>query len=139
MDCFFLPIVCGCSTKISPEGDQTPRICPRCHNAAVTSTKSKEYFELCFVPLVPMSTQHLWRCAICQWAVPIQPGWEPQLVTNVPTQPGGYYPAQPGMQPNFVPQGYQGAPAYQGQQPGQYAVQYQGQQPVQQQGQYPPK
>ncbi|KAF8969905.1 hypothetical protein BDZ97DRAFT_1653103, partial [Flammula alnicola] len=67
----------GCSTKISPEGDQIPRICPRCHNAAVVSAKSREFFEFCFVPLIPMSNKHIWLCSICQWAVPIQPGSVP--------------------------------------------------------------
>lgn len=28
----------GCSTKIKPEGDLTPRICPRCHNGASCRT-----------------------------------------------------------------------------------------------------
>ncbi|CAA7267918.1 unnamed protein product [Cyclocybe aegerita] len=108
----------GCQTKISPEGDQTPRICPRCHNAAVTSAKSKEYFEFCFVPLIPMSSKHIWACSICQWAVPIQQGWEPPLVTNGPP---GYYPPQPPptwqQQPNYgPPQGYPPpGPGYQGQ------------------------
>ncbi|KAF9483837.1 hypothetical protein BDN70DRAFT_242012 [Pholiota conissans] len=108
--CFFVPVIFGCTTKISADGDQTPRICPRCHNAAVSSAKSKEYFELCFVPLIPMSSKHIWRCSICQWSVLNQAGsWEPQPVTNVPTQPGGYYPAQPG-QYQQGPAQYQGPP-----------------------------
>ncbi|KIM49278.1 hypothetical protein M413DRAFT_103107 [Hebeloma cylindrosporum] len=114
MDFFCIPLICGCSTKISPEGDQTPRICPRCHNAAVSSAKSKEFFEFCFVPLIPMSSKHVWLCSICRWEVPLQQGWEPQSVANLPMQPGGYYPQQPqpGWQPN-QPQHYQGQ--YQGQ------------------------
>ncbi|PPQ78550.1 LOW QUALITY PROTEIN: hypothetical protein CVT25_011822, partial [Psilocybe cyanescens] len=162
----------GCTTKISPEGDQTPRICPNCHNgesnltslsqneltsyhyliAAVASAKSKEYFEFCFVPLIPMSSKHIWRCSICQWATSIQPGycplpvfdgvqldddivislffrWEPQSVTSVPMQPGGYYPPQPPPAWQGSPQNYQpgpGAPFYQGQYPKQYQGQPQG-------------
>ncbi|KAF9567599.1 hypothetical protein CPC08DRAFT_703129 [Agrocybe pediades] len=105
MDFFFcIPMIFGCQTKISPDGGQVPRICPRCHNAAVTSAKSKEWFEFCFVPLIPMGSSHIWICSICQWSQAIQQGgWEPQPVTSVPVQPGGYYPPQP--QPTW-----QGAP-----------------------------
>lgn len=131
--------------------------------AAVCSAKSKEYFEICFVPLIPMSSKHIWLCSICQWQIPIQAGgcvfflfsallpfisifvtlfsWEPQLVTNVPTQPGGYYPTQPGPhpghQPSYPPQNYQPGLGYQGQyqqNPAQYQqnqAQYQGPPPVQ--------
>jgi len=42
--------------------------------AAVSSAKSKEFFEFCFVPLIPMSTKHVWLCSICRWEVPIQQG-----------------------------------------------------------------
>ncbi|RPD66015.1 hypothetical protein L226DRAFT_530150 [Lentinus tigrinus ALCF2SS1-7] len=76
---FCLPIVFGCPTRMKPEGDQTPRICPRCHNASTIRVKSRMWFELCFVPLVPMNKEHLWVCTICQWSVPIQQGWEPAL------------------------------------------------------------
>ncbi|GBE82351.1 hypothetical protein BKA93DRAFT_760614 [Sparassis latifolia] len=80
MDFFFcVPIIFGCPTKIKPEGDQTPRICPRCNNASVHSAKSRLWFELCFVPLIPMSSKRVWVCTICQWNLPIQPGWEPAV------------------------------------------------------------
>lgn len=86
----------GCTTTISPDGDQQPRICPRCHNggvyfhyicprftatsdllsrsAAVVSAKSRNWFEVCFVPLIPMNSKHVWMCSICQWSVPLQQG-----------------------------------------------------------------
>ncbi|KAF8797878.1 hypothetical protein BYT27DRAFT_7070656, partial [Phlegmacium glaucopus] len=73
----FLTIIVGCQTRISPEGDQTSRICPQCHNAAVTRAKYKDWFEFCFVPLIPISSKHVWRCSICQWTVPIQQGSVP--------------------------------------------------------------
>ncbi|KDR81458.1 hypothetical protein GALMADRAFT_239394 [Galerina marginata CBS 339.88] len=118
MDLFFcIPLIFGCQTRISHEGDQTPRICPRCHNAAVNSAKSKQFFEFCFVPLVPMSSKHIWMCAICHWSVPRQQGWEPQPVTSVPVvQPRGYYPPHSlsgwSGQPNYNPhpQSYQPGP-----------------------------
>ncbi|KAA1474872.1 hypothetical protein DENSPDRAFT_841533 [Dentipellis sp. KUC8613] len=119
MDFFFcLPIFFGCPTKIKPEGDQTPRVCPRCHNASVMSAKSRTWFELCFIPLVPMRAQHIWICGICQWSVPLQPGWEP-VVPNAgyvhPNAGGGarglggpgpgspWAQAQGGFQPGYQP------------------------------------
>ncbi|KAF9052698.1 hypothetical protein BJ165DRAFT_789224 [Panaeolus papilionaceus] len=98
MDFFCLPVICGCQSKITPEGDLTPRVCPRCHNAAVTSAKAKEYFELCFVPVFPMSSKSVWVCSICSWSVANQGGWEPQAVSSFGyqnPQGGGYYPPQP--------------------------------------------
>ncbi|KAI0646936.1 hypothetical protein C8Q79DRAFT_957061 [Trametes meyenii] len=112
---FFLPLVFGCPTRLKPEGDQTPRVCPKCHNASTIRVKSRLWFELCFVPLIPMKSEHLWLCTICQWSVPLQQGWEPAL-------PG--YGFQPGVQaqwqappytqisppPNAAQRGY--SPAY---------------------------
>ncbi|KAF9532333.1 hypothetical protein CPB83DRAFT_847668 [Crepidotus variabilis] len=89
--CFFIPILFGCQTEIKPEGDMSIRVCPRCNNGAVTSARSKQYFEICFVPVVPMSRKHIWICSICQWSHPRQDGsWEPMTV-----QHPGYYPPQP--------------------------------------------
>ncbi|KAG2061213.1 hypothetical protein BDR06DRAFT_924787 [Suillus hirtellus] len=80
MDFFFcLPIIFGCPTKIKPEGNQGARICPRCHNAAMFTAKSRTWFELCFVPLIPLNSKHVWMCGICQLQVNVQPGWEPQV------------------------------------------------------------
>ncbi|KAF8509551.1 hypothetical protein JB92DRAFT_499350 [Gautieria morchelliformis] len=64
-------------------------MCPRCNNAAVVSAKSRVWFELFFVPLIPMPSSHVWLCTICQWEVPHQQGYEPAL-------PGpGFHPGQP--------------------------------------------
>ncbi|KIY43636.1 hypothetical protein FISHEDRAFT_53172, partial [Fistulina hepatica ATCC 64428] len=67
-------LLVGCSTKISPEGDQTPRLCPRCNNVAVISAKKRNWFELFCVPVIPMNSKHIWICTICNWQVPVQPG-----------------------------------------------------------------
>ncbi|KZT11414.1 uncharacterized protein LAESUDRAFT_671372 [Laetiporus sulphureus 93-53] len=99
---FCIPLVWGCPTKVHPVGDQTPRVCPRCHNASVTSAKSRRWFEFCFVPLIPMRSERIWTCCICQWSVPIQPGWEPALPGPIP-QP---VPQNPWQQP---PAAYNGA------------------------------
>ncbi|EIW60501.1 uncharacterized protein TRAVEDRAFT_145942 [Trametes versicolor FP-101664 SS1] len=100
--------------KPDSEGDQTPRICPRCNNPATIRVKSRMWFELCFVPLIPMSSKHLWLCTICQWSVPLQQGWEPALPGNA-FQPGahGQWQAPPyGLPPNAAQRGYQpGYPA----------------------------
>ncbi|KAH9951306.1 hypothetical protein B0H21DRAFT_718393 [Amylocystis lapponica] len=124
---FCLPIIFGCPTKVKPDADQPPRICPRCNNAAVYSAKSRLWFELCFVPLIPMKAKHVWICSICQWSVPLQQGWEP-AVPGYGFQPGrggvqqgapsGYMPPpsggyQPGYQPGYIDQNHAG----QGQKP----------------------
>lgn len=49
---FCLPIIFGCPNKIKQEGDGTPYVCPRCHNAQVVQAKSRTWFELCWIPLV---------------------------------------------------------------------------------------
>ncbi|KIM57610.1 hypothetical protein SCLCIDRAFT_16923 [Scleroderma citrinum Foug A] len=91
---FFL----GCPTKIRPEGDQAPRVCPRCNNAAMFAAKSRTWFEFCFVPLIPMRTKHIWMCGICQLQTQMQPGWEPAIA-----QPGYQHPnMQQGYQPGYI-------------------------------------
>ncbi|WFC94911.1 E2 ubiquitin-conjugating enzyme [Malassezia brasiliensis] len=49
---FCIPIVFGCPDKTSQEGDGTPYVCPRCHNAQVVEAKSRTWFELCWIPLL---------------------------------------------------------------------------------------
>ncbi|KAI4525798.1 hypothetical protein K525DRAFT_260624 [Schizophyllum commune Loenen D] len=71
---FCIPILFGCKTTTSPEGEQQPRICPRCHKAAVISAKQRNWFDVCWVPLFPTSTKHVWMCNICQWTLNRQNG-----------------------------------------------------------------
>ncbi|MBW0466641.1 hypothetical protein O181_006356 [Austropuccinia psidii MF-1] len=69
--CFFIPLQFGCPTKIAQieaEKDDV-RICPHCHNAAVTSCKTRMWFEFCFVPLIPFKSKKVWMCRICRWQV----------------------------------------------------------------------
>jgi len=117
---FCLPIIFGCPTKIKPDGDQSPRICPRCNNASVTSAKSRLWFELCFVPLIPMQSKRIWMCSICQWSVPLQQGWEP-AIPGGDFQPGRPWQQQPPVGYMNAPSGHMGPPpnTYQpGYQPG---------------------
>ncbi|KAH8824836.1 hypothetical protein DL96DRAFT_1611018 [Flagelloscypha sp. PMI_526] len=110
MDFFFLPFIFGCKDTISPEGEQQPRFCPRCNNASVGRAKKRQWLELCFVPVVPMSTKHVWFCSICQWRVPSNQQWEP-TIANTAFYGGpspGYGP--PPNAPFPPPQGWHGAP-----------------------------
>ncbi|KAJ7632194.1 hypothetical protein FB45DRAFT_911776 [Roridomyces roridus] len=101
---FCIPIFFGCSQKIKPEGDQTPRICPNCHNASVFSAKKKTWFELFFIPLIPFDSKHVWLCQICHWMAPHVAGqWEPAVA------PGSY---QPGYLSQGPPPQHSYQPAY---------------------------
>ncbi|KAJ7168196.1 hypothetical protein C8R43DRAFT_983393 [Mycena crocata] len=106
---FCLPILIGCQQKIKPEGDFTARVCPNCHNAAVFSAKKTTWFEFFFVPLVPLSSKHVWICQICHWMAPHGAGqWEPTIAYGGYQQPNyetGY--AQPtpnNYQPTYLQQ-----------------------------------
>ncbi|KAI6110016.1 hypothetical protein F5141DRAFT_1004373, partial [Pisolithus sp. B1] len=75
----------GCPNKIKPTGDQSPRICPRCHNgefyraASMFAAKSRTWFEFCFVPLIPLQSKDVWMCGICHLQTVMQPGWAPPI------------------------------------------------------------
>jgi len=117
MDFFCLPLIFGCSTSVSPDSGQALRVCPNCHNVSVTSGKKRTWFELCCVPVIPMSSSHVWICSICQWTAKTN-AFEPQLPGTGPP-PGVYqmqhqYPMS-GQYPHpYPPQGayQQGQPAY---------------------------
>ncbi|GAA5869941.1 hypothetical protein JCM16303_001846 [Sporobolomyces ruberrimus] len=42
-------------------------ICPRCNNASVKGYKRKKWFELYWIPLVPLGSKHMWICSVCRW------------------------------------------------------------------------
>lgn len=98
--------------------------------ASIVAAKSKLWFEFFFVPIFPMSSDHIWICTICQFRAPLQTGcvalcpshllplfsavthsqWEPQVASNF-----GYFPPpqqqqnwiapnQPGYQPAYIVQ-----------------------------------
>ncbi|CAD6887858.1 unnamed protein product [Tilletia caries] len=101
MDIFFcIPILFGCPTKIKQE-DGSPHVCPRCHNGAVVKAKSRMWFELCCIPLIPIKTKHIYVCGICQWQAPQDGGFQPAPA-------GGYagHPNQPQQYGYGPPQGY---------------------------------
>jgi hypothetical protein len=147
----------GCSTKVKPDGtEQIARMCPRCNNgrpcnclsirsaeraylASVFSAKRTEWFELFWIPLIPMGSKHVWMCNICQFMALVTPGcvrlwmlpssdvtlyrqWEPAIAGRgfPPPGPTPYYGpgvpqagssfSSPGQSPPGPPQSYQ--PAY---------------------------
>ncbi|CEH19018.1 hypothetical protein CBOM_05704 [Ceraceosorus bombacis] len=100
MDFFFcIPVIFGCPSKIKQEGDGTPHICPRCHNAQAVTAKKKRWFELCWIPLIPLGSKHVYYCGICQWQMPQDGGFKPQVAGGNYQHPGygpptGYGPPQ---------------------------------------------
>ncbi|KAH8117269.1 hypothetical protein DFH11DRAFT_1504541 [Phellopilus nigrolimitatus] len=67
-------LLVGCPTKLKPDGDTSRRICPRCNNASVFQAKSRTWFEVCWIPLIPMKSNQIWYCGMCHWQVPLQQG-----------------------------------------------------------------
>ncbi|KDQ16294.1 hypothetical protein BOTBODRAFT_30999 [Botryobasidium botryosum FD-172 SS1] len=109
MDFFCLPLIFGCSDQLSPDNDGSgSRLCPRCNNAAVFAAKKKMMFELCCVPLVPMSSSRVWHCGICNWETKQGDGFEPAMPGY---GGGGPQWQQPQWQPNPSPQGYPPQPS----------------------------
>ncbi|KAF8332398.1 uncharacterized protein EI90DRAFT_855327 [Cantharellus anzutake] len=90
MDFICIPLVFGCPTKISQTDDGT-----NARVVSVISAKSRTWFEFCFVPLIPMSSHHIWFCGICSWEARQGQGFEPMLPGQGPP-PGpwqqGWYP-----------------------------------------------
>ncbi|KAG9318344.1 hypothetical protein JVU11DRAFT_432 [Chiua virens] len=74
--------------------------------ASMFAAKSRTWFELCFVPLIPFKSRKVWMCGICQLQTDMQPGWAPPLA-----QPGyqhpGPSPGLPGPPPQNYGKGYQ--------------------------------
>ncbi|BGP17886.1 hypothetical protein JCM10213_000964 [Rhodosporidiobolus nylandii] len=117
--CDFIPLcfTCGCDKQLSQEGSQA-HVCPRCNNGSVYATKERNCFTFCFVPLVPLGSEHVWHCTICQWQAS-QSGPAPPVAG----QPGAFYGPQPGYGGGgYAPQGTMGYPQQQ-MQPGYAAPQ----------------
>ncbi|EST08998.1 hypothetical protein PSEUBRA_001326 [Kalmanozyma brasiliensis GHG001] len=112
--CFFLPVIFGCPTKIKQEGDGSARVCPRCQNAQVVQAKARTWFELCWIPLIPMKSKHIYYCNICQWQAAQDGGFQPQVAGggfgghqgHQQPQQYGYGPPQGGQGGYGPPQGY---------------------------------
>lgn len=101
-----IPILFGCQTKLKPEPNQAPQICPHCHNASVFPTKKNTWFELFFVPIIPLSRKHILLCMICGWqAALINHDQAPAIASaNKPRGVQGWdVPNQTGYQPAYIP------------------------------------
>ncbi|CAK9779968.1 hypothetical protein CC85DRAFT_289642 [Cutaneotrichosporon oleaginosum] len=74
-----IPIIFGFPTKIKQDNEVGPaRICPHCHNAGVVGAESRTWFELFWIPLIPFSKKHIWKCGVCQWQMKKGDGYDPQ-------------------------------------------------------------
>lgn len=66
----FIPLICG-TREFNSAYDNNPQhvglYCPHCHNYSVAPVKSKEFFTVYYVPLVPVHWGKQLRCSICSW------------------------------------------------------------------------
>ncbi|GAA6063325.1 hypothetical protein JCM10212_005493 [Sporobolomyces blumeae] len=76
-----IPIICGPNSSLKQENDDLC-YCPRCGNASVRGFKRRKWFELYWIPLVPLGTKHLWLCPVCQWNCPTDGSFQPQPVNS---------------------------------------------------------
>jgi hypothetical protein len=70
-------------------------VCPRCHNAQVVTGKSRTWFEICWIPLIPFKSKHIYICGICQWQAPQDGQYQPPVAGH----PGYAQPPQGMMKP----------------------------------------
>ncbi|KAF8630398.1 hypothetical protein AX15_002952 [Amanita polypyramis BW_CC] len=96
----------GCPTRYKAHADQQlPRVCPHCHNGALIAAKRTTWFELFFIPLVPISKKRVWLCHICHWSTPLVVGQDfPTAGQNsYPMEAQGWQqPVLPGYQPSYT-------------------------------------
>ncbi|KAJ7093212.1 hypothetical protein C8R44DRAFT_401782 [Mycena epipterygia] len=76
------PLILGYETQVTPAGEQTAHVCPKCMQASVFSSTSKKEIIVMFVP-VSSSATALWVCTTekCGWTAPAErepASWEPK-------------------------------------------------------------
>ncbi|KAF8969906.1 hypothetical protein BDZ97DRAFT_171235 [Flammula alnicola] len=90
-----IPIIFGCPSKIKPE-------------VTVFSAKSTMWFELFWVPLIPIYWKHIWICGTCQWSEEINKDQSEGQKTDQPssaaTPQADAAPNRPGYQPAYIGQ-----------------------------------
>ncbi|GAA5872888.1 hypothetical protein JCM1840_005879 [Sporobolomyces johnsonii] len=84
-----IPLVFGVNGSLKQEREELC-VCPRCKNAAVQPYRRRKWFELFWIPLIPLGSKHVWFCPICQWSGPLEGGFQPQHVGG--GGPGGAAP-----------------------------------------------
>ncbi|EIN05338.1 hypothetical protein PUNSTDRAFT_137451 [Punctularia strigosozonata HHB-11173 SS5] len=82
----------GSVSKDARSGDpsESPRVCPKCHQAAVFQTKTTSSLVVLFVSVAPVgNTSHTWKCELCDWSTPLKEGGlvfsSPLLFLHPPT------------------------------------------------------
>lgn len=88
--------------------------------ATVLAAKSTTWFQLFWIPLVPISKKHVWICGTCQWRETLTNKWveaqlyeanksinllssnAPQALASLPTAGAWVTPVQPGYHPVYI-------------------------------------
>ncbi|GAA5932525.1 hypothetical protein JCM1841_000238 [Sporobolomyces salmonicolor] len=99
-----IPLVFGVNGSLKQEREELC-VCPRCKNAAVQPYRRRKWFEVFWIPLIPLGSKHVWfvsrvsqnpvrdgvltftsieQCPVCQWSGPIEGGFQPQHVGGGP-------------------------------------------------------
>ncbi|KAF6765053.1 hypothetical protein DFP72DRAFT_869914 [Ephemerocybe angulata] len=115
-----LPILFGVQTKQKRDGDKGVLNCPRCHNGthngpalfsspifpnsdAVQFMKRTQWFELFFIPIIPVSSKRVYVCTICQWSSSNAPSTGLGVAPLPPPYTLGYVePNRPGYRPVYI-------------------------------------
>ncbi|GAA5950494.1 hypothetical protein JCM3765_004566 [Sporobolomyces pararoseus] len=58
-----IPIICGPQSRSGEES----YYCPRCGNGSAKAYKRKKWFELYWIPIVPLGSKHVYVCPVCRW------------------------------------------------------------------------
>ncbi|KAJ7168197.1 hypothetical protein C8R43DRAFT_983397 [Mycena crocata] len=74
-------VIVGYETQVTPNGEQTAHVCPKCRQASVFSSTSTKEIIVLFVP-VSSNAEALWVCTTenCGWKTPLEKdpaSWEP--------------------------------------------------------------
>ncbi|CCF59528.1 hypothetical protein KAFR_0H01180 [Kazachstania africana CBS 2517] len=81
----FIPIICGVKNWDSPYNTDpryTGLYCPNCHNLSVEPVKRREFFQIWFIPIVPIYWGKQIRCSICNWRQDFKTDEELNKVVN---------------------------------------------------------
>ncbi|KAH6918738.1 hypothetical protein BKA70DRAFT_1248122 [Coprinopsis sp. MPI-PUGE-AT-0042] len=104
-----IPIIFGLRDSLKPDTSQPSHVCARCRNNSVFYTRHRKWFELFWVPLVPVYWKHIYACNVCGWRSPTPPqsGGSIPLSASQGRAPGTPYggfeaPNRPGYQPTYM-------------------------------------
>ncbi|GAA5913215.1 uncharacterized protein JCM6883_005287 [Sporobolomyces salmoneus] len=109
---FPLDVLSG-AYSVQIQSDET-YVCPNCRNASVKAYKRKKWFELYWIPLVPLGSKHVFVCPVCRWQHLNDESIKLQQVGAAPSHAGqGTVQAGRGYDVGYAnqPQGGQAAPS----------------------------